>query len=368
MSATKRMLDEPTRLERQLEASVAMVQARKVERTVAVPTAIHFSEEQRKLILDTCCGGASEAEARVLMAIAEARGMNPIAQECYFVKRWDKAKGGWVWAVQAGIDSFRAKAEETGLYDGQDEPEFEYDAKGNVKLARVRVYRKDWSRPCVGVARWEEYVQTTKEGSPTRFWANMPHNQLAKCAESAALRKAFPKVFARIYSPEEMQQADNGLEDRIPFPTDGAGDRRTGKLAGALPYDVDETTGEVTGPGAEEGRSFQTTRQALEQHIAKADTLQDLAAAWRAVNRAIKAATVKLEDGPELLRLKDARKAAIQAKQQAGAGAELDAMGPMAPGWGSSSDIRVDDHGPDKGQDRTDWSNAPREREPGEEG
>jgi len=172
-----------------------------------------FSDEQKALILKTCCGGAAAHEAQVLVAIAEARGLNPITGECYFVKRYDKDRGV-VWAVQASIDSFRIKAEETGDYAGQDEPTFEYNDKNEVVAAKVAVYRKSVpGRPfAVGVARWDEYVQTTKDGRPTRFWSQMPHNQLAKCAEALALRKAFPKVLAKIYTPEEMAQAGNGSE------------------------------------------------------------------------------------------------------------------------------------------------------------
>jgi phage recombination protein Bet len=168
-----------------------------------------FSEDERKVILDTCCGGASASEAHALIAIAEARGLNPILGECYFVKRYDSQTKRDKWAVQASIDSFRIKAEQTGLYAGQDEPEYEYDEGKNVVLARVRVWRRDWPRPAVGVARWEEYVQTTREGAPTRFWKQMPHNQLAKCAEALALRKAFPAVLAKVYVSEEMDQAEN---------------------------------------------------------------------------------------------------------------------------------------------------------------
>lgn len=168
-----------------------------------VDLSTRFNEEQRRLILDTCCGGASENDARALLAIAEARGLNPILGECYFVERKGK------WAVQASIDSLRIKAEQTGLYAGQDEPEYEYNKEGLVTLSRVRVWRRDWTRPAVGVARWDEYVQTTSSGQPSKFWAQMPHNQLSKCAEALALRKAFPAVLGKLYVAEEMEQADN---------------------------------------------------------------------------------------------------------------------------------------------------------------
>lgn len=166
------------------------------EAQMVVPHAFAFSESERKIILDTCCGGASESDARALLAIAEARGMNPLRQECYFVCRQGK------WAVQASIDSFRMKAEQTGEYHGQDEPEYELDDKGAIVLCRVRVYRKGWPRPSVGVAYWKEYAQ---ESSPT--WKRMPRVMIAKCAEAIAFRKGFPAVFAKVYTPEEMDQA-----------------------------------------------------------------------------------------------------------------------------------------------------------------
>jgi phage recombination protein Bet len=174
-----------------------------------VDLSTRFTPEQEQIILDTCCGGAPASEARALIAVAAARGLNPILGECYFVKRYDSQTKKDKWAVQASIDSFRIKAEQTGLYAGQDEPEYEYNDRGEVVLARVRVWRKDWPRPAVGVARWDEYVQTTREGDPTKFWRTMPHNQLAKCAEALALRKAFPAVLAKVYAEEEMGQADN---------------------------------------------------------------------------------------------------------------------------------------------------------------
>lgn len=188
-----------------------------VPKAERVSLAIRFTDEEKRVILETCCNGATPAEARALIAIAEARGMSPILGECYFVKRWDSQRRQEVWSVQAAIDSLRIKAEQTGLYAGQDEPEYEHNERGEVILARVRVWRKDWPRPAVGVARWSEYVQTTKDGTPTRFWERMPHNQLAKCAEALALRKAFPAVLSKVYTPEEMAQADNEVPAPAPF-------------------------------------------------------------------------------------------------------------------------------------------------------
>lgn len=173
--------------------------------TKAAPPSVSefFTQEQRQIILNSFLNGASEAEATVLLELARVRKLNPITRQIHFVKRWDANKRAEVWSAQVGIDGFRSIAERTGKYDGQDEPEFEYEGKA-LKLCRVKVWRKDWSRPAVGVAHFTEYAQTKKEGGLTNMWATKPHVMLAKCAEALAFRKAFPEDTAGLYAPEEM--------------------------------------------------------------------------------------------------------------------------------------------------------------------
>ncbi len=169
---------------------------------------LDFTDRQMQILRDSFCRGATQEEFNVLLETARIRRLDPFKREIYFVKRYDGQLRREVWSTQVGIDGFRVKADRTGLYAGQDEPVFEYDDKGRLKVAKVAVYRKDWpGRPCVGFAYWSEYVQTTREGEPTKFWRQMPHVMLAKCAEAAALRKAFPQDLAGIYIPEEMMQA-----------------------------------------------------------------------------------------------------------------------------------------------------------------
>jgi hypothetical protein len=60
------------------------------------------------------------------------------------------------------------------------------------------------------VATWREYAQ---QSSP--MWSKMPALMLSKCAESLALRKAFPQELSGLYTTDEMDQAtpvsDTGL-------------------------------------------------------------------------------------------------------------------------------------------------------------
>lgn len=174
-----------------------------------------FTEEQRRILLDTFANGATEAEFSALVEVAQKRNLDPFKREIFFVKRWDASKGREVWATQVSIDGLRLMAERSGLYDGQDEPVFEYGSNPAIPLlCRVRVYRKDWTRPAVGVARWEEYVQTTRDKQsgqtrPNTMWAKMGHTMLAKCAEALAIRKAFPESAAGLHTDDEMGQAQN---------------------------------------------------------------------------------------------------------------------------------------------------------------
>lgn len=187
---------------------------------LAASQAPMFTPEQTQMIRDTYANGASPGEFAVLMEIAKARRLNPLLRQIHFVSRPDRDKGRDVWSAQVSIDGLRSVADRTGAYDGQDEAEHEYDKEGLLVLSRVKVYRKGVSRPFVGVARWSEYVQTKRDGSPTRFWNTMAHTMLDKCAEALAMRKAFPEDTAGLYVPEEMQQMEGG--EQAPQLTGGA--------------------------------------------------------------------------------------------------------------------------------------------------
>lgn len=293
---------------------------------VATLEMFRFSDTQRKLILDTCCGGASAQEAAVLIGIAEMRGLNPVTQECYFVKRWDSQRNANVWAVQVSIDAMRIKAEETGLYAGQDEPEFEYAPDGKTPvLARVRIYRRDWERPMVGVARWSEFVQKTKDGHPTKFWRDMPHNQLAKVAEAAALRKAFPRRLAKLYTIDEMAQASNDAPD----------------LEGEVVQPPPRLRPASVPPPAPSAVSPMSAAEAAQMTMAleTAPTVEDIRKVGQRIKALVEKGVLTLDQAADLRELAKARKAALAAPPPMPADptqATQEALGDneMPGGWG----------------------------------
>lgn len=157
---------------------------------------------------------ASRAVVAKFFHTVERTGLDPLAKQIYCIGR--AGRDGVEWAIQTGIDGFRLIAERSGQYAGQDPAEwltasgewvdvFVKALHGDHPLAaRVAVYRHDWQRPAVGIATWDEYVQTKSNGELTAMWKQRGPGQLAKCAEALALRKACPQDLSGLYTDDEM--------------------------------------------------------------------------------------------------------------------------------------------------------------------
>jgi phage recombination protein Bet len=187
-------------------------------------SAATITENQKavmEVVRKTLFPGSSDAELYVYMRRCQTCGVDPldglITPICY--GKGEDRKLSFI----TTIDLLRSRADSTGLYDGQDEPEFDGETVLSYKktvwedgrktevedevtvpdLCRVKVYKKDVSRPFIGVARWKEYYPGDKKGG---MWQKMPFGMLAKCAEALAIRKAFPKETNKLYAAEEMEQ------------------------------------------------------------------------------------------------------------------------------------------------------------------
>lgn len=218
------------------------------------------------------CPDAFDDEWDWFLSVAEARRLNPVTGQIHLVIR---GSGTYRKAViQTGIDGFRLISQRTGKDNGMGGPFWcgidgewrdVWTGPGYPVASKVLIYRKGAKHPYVGIAHFDEYVQTyvDKRGDGktkvSPVWKSRPAGQIAKCAEALARRMAHPQDLSGIYVDDEMDQADNPrggpapvLDARNPRP---AGRRRPepdpGLIEGRELDDVDDGGPQDTRTGNE---------------------------------------------------------------------------------------------------------------------
>lgn len=224
------------------------------------PTQSTFTDVQVAALRQLGVEDAPKGDLDLFFHQAKRTGLDPFAKQIYMLGRRTKIKvwnerakrqdEEWVmrYTIQTGIDGYRVTGHRLARLAGDDiavEGPFWRGADGGwddvwldpnrPPLAAKYIVVKNGVKYS-SVAMYGEYVQTySKDGQqhPNSMWAKMPANQLAKCAEAAAWKKAYPNDFSGMVLEDAVQVIDaestSVTSERVPAPKGG-----TAGLAAAL--------------------------------------------------------------------------------------------------------------------------------------
>lgn len=213
---------------------------------VRAQAAFGISPGDWKALVDAVWPAAKTTEAvELALSYCRARKLDPFKRPVHIVPVWDSKLRREVETIWPGIGELRTTASRTGQWAGIDDAEFGPDEtrafKGEVgnttreksvtfpAWAQVTVYklmggqRVAFKGPKV---RWlETYASMGKSDVPNDMWESRPYGQLEKCAEAAALRRAFPEEVGNEYIPEEVGRVHRGGGQEIDVTPQVAGSR-----------------------------------------------------------------------------------------------------------------------------------------------
>jgi phage recombination protein Bet len=154
----------------------------------------------------------SDADLQVFFHQCQRTGLDPFARQIYMIMRQEFGRPKPT--IQTGIDGFRKIGRDAARRYGDT-----CSKKRPIWLDDDGNEFKVWNRPEPPAAamvnivvngddneatvNYREYVQRKRNGEPNSMWMRMGANQLAKCAEAAAWRMAYPSDFAGIVSSDE---------------------------------------------------------------------------------------------------------------------------------------------------------------------
>lgn len=235
-----------------------------------------FTHQQVAVLRHLGVQGADEDDLDVFFHVAKRTKLDPFARQIYMIGRntYDQRQDRWVTkqTIQTGIDGYRligrraadaarvsisVSAPEWAHEDGSWRPVW-MKAWGTPIGARITITRD--GQPFVGVALFDEYKQTKKNGDLTQMWGQRPAGQIAKCAEALAWRLAFPQDLAGVYVEEELQHADREVQEA---PATGAGVAGLRDIVQPAPAEDEPVDAEVVDEPSAPARDWAAEAEAL---------------------------------------------------------------------------------------------------------
>jgi phage recombination protein Bet len=163
----------------------------------------------------------SERDAQKFVMLCLAKGLNPWENDAWLVG-YD-SNDGPEFSLITAHQALLKRAEMNPNYDGMESGVIVKSEAGLVERAgdfydgeadeRVvggwaKVYRKDQAKPTYERLR----LASMKKNSP--FWRDNPEGQIVKCAEAAALRRAFPTKCGGLFLQSEVEPGTEAAFNR----------------------------------------------------------------------------------------------------------------------------------------------------------
>ena len=251
------------------------------------PDQRRFDDNQRAILRQLGIEEATDGDLDLFFHVCRTTGLDPFRRQIYMIGRntkvseWvddERANNGrrkvekWVtkYTIQVGIDGYRRNVREAAKKLGDTlrfegpwftgENDFTIREDGEV----VQHWRKVWPKHSApyaarfvvirngeefeGIAHYDEFVQTGYQGEPNSMWAKMPRNQLAKCAEALADRRAYPDDLSGLVLEDAAQPM---IIDGNTGKVISEGGRGVGRQQSAA-ITTDEILGVASMPTAEE--------------------------------------------------------------------------------------------------------------------
>lgn len=243
-----------------------------VAQSTALAAPVEYSREQIEVMKRTICKGASDAELQMFVFACQSLQLDPFLKQIWAIQRRSKVPGSrdeyeTTMTIQVGIDGYRVMrdrirdANNVPLFEGMDGPQWSGDGKqwddfppplwekGAELYSRVGVWRRGIPRPFIGVCRMSAYYQDVS------MWKTMGPEQLAKCSEALALRRAFPAEMSKLPSGpvmdfDETQLGDTPTAPKLTAPPEGVID---GEI---IEHGAEEKVATARGDGSAAGVSL----------------------------------------------------------------------------------------------------------------
>lgn len=220
-----------------------------------------IDERRWKALTDAIFPAARTVDGVMLaIAYARARNLDIFKKVVHVVPMWNSSLGEEVDTVWPGIGELRTTASRTTAWAGNDECQFgppktlgfqdsrERRARGDQPATAMREECKPFTWPewaQITVYKMVQGVRCAFVGPKVRFtetfsgvkglrvpndrWQLAPYQMLEKCAEAAALRRAFPEELGDQWTAEEMEGkivSDDTIAADYTVVDDGAGQDR----------------------------------------------------------------------------------------------------------------------------------------------